>query len=68
MALEQNSKSQILFCFWGVVLYTALFLWEAEHIQVPMWEDAHSYNAPSAGRLADAFQSSFQSKAEMVQF
>ena len=31
-----------------------------------MWEDAHSYNAPSAGRLADAFQSSFQSKAEMV--
>eukprot|EP00913_Durusdinium_trenchii_P031325 g29332.t1 len=33
---------------------------------VPMWEDAHHFNAPSAGKLADAFQLGFQSKAWSV--
>ncbi|CAL1138648.1 unnamed protein product [Cladocopium goreaui] len=33
---------------------------------VPMWEDAHAFNAPSAGRLAEAFRSGFQSQAWSV--
>eukprot|EP00435_Cladocopium_sp_Y103_P040957 s224_g11.t1 len=33
---------------------------------VPMWEDAHAFNAPSAGRLADAFRGGFQSQAWSV--
>jgi hypothetical protein len=37
-------------------------------IQVPMWEDAHAFNAPSAGRLAEAFRSGFQSQAPLGTF
>lgn len=29
---------------------------------VPMWEDAQAFNAPSAGRLAEAFQEGFRTR------
>ena len=31
-----------------------------------MWEEAQAFNAPSAGRLAEAFQEGFQSNAWSV--